>query len=783
MVALTSNDYKKATINYLLSFDIENWKIFTDNYYKLTPFESERIMDVILEKIDFHMLLDLLTLSDILGQSIALSNDLISLFTNIDISPVEEQITIKIEELLISPAAEERRIGLLLAGYFDRSEFFSTIEKMSNYDILFEDAYFALGLMSDKKIVELLSTKFIYLSKNQIQREAIAKILAKKGNPLAALWLFKNKGLDESTSNTKTIYLSRELAWAGIQPHLFLDSNDDFLQPMTIKMINGLSVILPYDIDLINEVNLLALVEKLVELLEIKPTLELVKTLYSLKIALEEIYYNIDPYGITKITRKQIIDSWKMIKNFPNTEILDFIRSKVNENFSLQSKDFQLSLRLIRNFKLRDYEQDLIALINNEKLSIEKEFDIITTLGEIGSNESAIILIEKINTKIDFDKRSQLSDQFSQFHSEIDFYDDFDNEPLKTFSQSFEEIENWNDIEYDDSYYWNILYNLGKLEAKIALPTFLKALEDYDPKIRLEAVNGIRLLKIKTDEIEEKLISVVLNEKFISITREALITLGEINSSKSIQIFLKIIYEAFEDGTLEMVGEIEEDIYDDRWDSESDDYNRNQQNLEEVGATHRISTGIASANKKSHKDDFNKWLNKFNVSSSKNLELREDFVEKEIDLTLESEVIDDSEISDIINDQTENETDLSEEEDDEWFSELGERFKKLTMVESALESLKITEAQIPIDDIKDLMEQPIDSELYKDALIILAKRGDEFAINELQGYLDQSDYLRLREITNILINNSKKVSEKFITELKNTPDWILKDIFKKNLGN
>ena len=739
-------------------------------------------MDVIAEKIDFHMVLDLLTLSEVIGQSIALSNDLISLFVNIDVSPVEEQITNKIEELLISPAPEERRIGLLLAGYFDRSEFFSTIEKMSNYDILFEDAYFSLGLMSDKKIIELLSTKFIYLSKNQIQRDAIAKILAKKGNPLAALWLFKNKGLDESTSNTKAIYLSRELAWAGIQPHLFLDSNDDFLQPMTTRMINGLAVILPYDIDLINEVNLSALVDKLLELIEIKPTLELIKTTFSLKIALEEIYYNIDPYNITKNTRKQIINSWQEIKNFPNKEIVNFIRLKVNENFSIQSNDFQLSLRLIRNFKLNDYEVDLIELISENSLSIEKEFDIITTLGEIGSKKSVNLLIEKIGGKIDFSKRSNLNDQFSQFHSEIDFYDDFDNEQLKTYSLSFEKYFNWNDGEFDDSYYWNALYNLGKLKSEKALPIYLKSLDDYDPKIRLEAINNIRLLGVKTDEIEDKLISLVLNEKFISVSREALVTLGEINSVKSIPIFLKIIYEAFEDGTLEMVGEIEEDIYDDRWNAETEEYNRNQQNYEELGATHRISTGIAASNKKSNRDEFNQWLNKLNASS-KNLELREDFEEKEIDLSLESEVVDDSEISDLINDPIENDSDLNDIDDDEWFSELGERFKKLTMVESALESLKITEAQIPIEEIKDLMEQPIDSELYKDALIILAKRGDEFAINELAGYLDQTDYLRLREIVKVIISNSEKISEKFMGQLKDTPDWILKEIFKKNLGN
>jgi len=223
LLALTSKDYLKAVSKYLLSFDLENWKIFSDNYYKLTPFESERILTEIKSKMDVHLILDLLSLAHVIGQSISLSNSLIKSFVGTDITSIEQQIHDKTKSLLNSPFAEERRTGLLMAGYFDLDEFFTTIEKMSNYDVLFEDAYFSLGLFTDKKTIELLSTKFIYLGKNTIQRNAIAKILARKGNPLAALWLFKNKGLDESTSTTKTIYLSRDLAWSGILPHLFLD--------------------------------------------------------------------------------------------------------------------------------------------------------------------------------------------------------------------------------------------------------------------------------------------------------------------------------------------------------------------------------------------------------------------------------------------------------------------------------------------------------------------------------------------------------------------------------
>jgi len=789
MIALSSKDYKKAVNKYLLSYDLENWKIFSANYYKLTTFESERIINVIAEKLDFHMILDILSLSEIIGQSVSLSNDLIKLFAQINIEPVENQITTKIEDLLHSPAAEERRIGLLLAGYLDKDEFFSEIEKMSNYDILFEDAYFALGLMTDKKVIELLSTKFIYLSKNQIQREAIAKILAKKGNPLAALWLFKNKGLDESINATKSIYLSRELAWSGIHPHLYLNSDDDFLLPMTIKMINSLAVILPYDVNLISEINLFALVEKLLDLQKTEPSLELVKATYSLQIAIEEIYYNIDPYAITRDTREQIVNSWKLIRNYPNEKNLDFIRLKIFEHLTNKFEDQDLALKLIRNFNLKEFEIDVLKLAETKNITIGQEFNLISTLGSIGSHKAVEFIQNKIKERIDFSKRTNLGDQINQFQSEIDFYDDFDNEQLKVYSQSFEDIYNWKEEDLEDIFYWNALYNLGKLRDENSLPIFLEALNDYDPKIRLEAINGIRLLKADPVKVEEKIITLVNKEQFLSVMRDALITLGEINSNKSIELFMKIIFEAFEDGTLEMVGEIEEEIYDDRWEEYSEDFETKQSNVEEVGATHRITTGIASTDKKSQKEDFHQWLNKYNSSNNANLELREDFIEKDLDLSLESDVIDDSELPDYYSLEKNNpikdalEIDEEEDDDEEWFTELGERFKKITMVESSLESLKTTNAKIPKDEIKDLIEQPIDSELYKDALIILAKQGDLFAANELIGLFDITDYLRAREIITVIHHLENNPLDGILTEIKKSPDWIIKEYIKNNNQN
>ncbi|NHJ06049.1 MAG: HEAT repeat domain-containing protein [Candidatus Heimdallarchaeota archaeon] len=787
MIALSSKDYKKAVNKYLLSYDLENWKIFSANYYKLTTFESERIINVLAEKLDFHMILDILSLSEIIGQSVSLSNDLIKLFAQINIEPVENQITTKIEDLLRSPAAEERRIGLLLAGYLDKDEFFSEIEKMSNYDILFEDAYFALGLMTDKKVIELLSTKFIYLSKNQIQREAIAKILAKKGNPLAALWLFKNKGLDESINATKSIYLSRELAWSGIHPHLYLNSDDDFLLPMTIKMINSLAIILPYDVNLISEINLFALVEKLLELQKAEPSLELIKATYSLQIAIEEIYYNIDPYVITQDTREQIVNSWRLIRNYPNEKNLDFIRLKILEHLTNKFEDQDLALKLIRNFSLKEFEDDVLKLAKTKNITIGQEFNLISTLGSIGSQKAVEFIHNRIKERVDFSKRINLSDQINQFQSEIDFYDDFDNEQLRVYSQSFEDIYNWKEEDLEDIFYWNALYNLGKLKDENSLPIFLEALNDYDPKIRLEAINGIRLLKVNPVKVEEKLIALVKKEQFLSVMRDALITLGEINSNKSIELFIKIIFEAFEDGTLEMVGEIEEEIYDDRWEEYTEDFETKQSNMEEVGATHRITTGIASIDKKSRREDFHQWLNKYNSSNNVNLELREDFIEKDLDLSLESDVIDDSELPDYYslekNNPIKDALEIAEEEDDdeddeEWFTELGERFKKITMVESSLESLKTTNAKIPKDEIKDLIEQPIDSELYKDALIILAKQGDLFAANELIGLFDITDYQRAREIITVIHHLENNPLERILTEIKKSPDWIIKEYIK-----
>ena len=221
----------------MLSYDLENWKIFTDKYFKLTPYEAESILDVLEKRLDSHMIIDLLSLAQIIGQSISLTTSLISRFSKIDLSSYEQHIDTNIKRLLNSPIVEERRVGLMVVGFLDKTEFFEEIERMSNYDILFEDAYFSLSLLSDPKVIELLGTKFMYNTKNHIQRSAIAKILVQRGNPLAALWLYRSKGFDFTLSYNKAIFIARELAWAGLKPAKYLSSNDDFIQPITIKFV------------------------------------------------------------------------------------------------------------------------------------------------------------------------------------------------------------------------------------------------------------------------------------------------------------------------------------------------------------------------------------------------------------------------------------------------------------------------------------------------------------------------------------------------------------------
>ncbi len=781
MLALTSKECSKAVSKYLLSFDLENWKIFSDNFYKMTPFESERILTEIAAKMDIHMILDLLSLAHIIGQSISLSNSLIKSFISTNTKSIDEQIRAKVKSLLNSPFAEERRTGLLMAGYFDMDEFFPIIEKMSNYDVLFEDAYFALGLFTDSKIVELLSTKFIYLGKNTIQRNAIAKILARKGNPLAALWLFKNKGLDESTITTKTIYLSRDLAWSGILPHLFLDSDDDFLQPVALKMINGLAFILPYDIEIIKEIELHCMIKKLISIQKEKPTIELFKASLAIKMAVDEIYFNIDPFAIDKETRNEIIKSWNLLEKYPNEKLKIFAEEFIQDNLNLSSPHLKIAIKLIRTFNLKNYEEKLLQFSKQKAIETEILFEIITTLGYIGTEVSAEYIIEKITEMIDFEKRTLLTDQMIQFHSDIDYFDDFDNEQLVMNGKTLEEdIIVWNQRDNEDMFYWNALFSLGKIKSEKALPILLNSLNDYDPKIRLEAISGLKAINCFNQIIEEKLIVSMLNEQFMSVQRKAILTLGSLNSQQAIPIFLGIIYKAIEEGILELADAMVEN-YDTRWDENETNTHSEHSNIEELGATQRVPRKMDTSQEKLVDEDINRWIKRFGETSQNSLELREDFNDQELDLTLESEVIEESTVSEYGT----NDISLSEEmgdnemKDDEWLSELGERFKKLTIVESVLEALKISNAKVSTDEIKELIEHPIDEELYKDALVILARTGESFAVNELLGLFDITDYSRSREIINALSNCDTTNLKRFQRKVNESPDWILKNTLKQ----
>jgi len=782
MTALSSADYNKAVTKYLLSYDIENWKIFTDNFYKLTPFEAERIFDVISRKMDFHMIIDILSLAHIIGSSISLSLSLIKIFKKLDVSNFEEHISSNILKLLQSPIAEERRIGLLMAGYFDRDDFFDEIEKMSNYDILFEDAYFTLGLMSDSKIVNLLSTKFVFLSKNHIQRQAIAIILVQKGNPLAAMWLFKNKEFDFTTSFSKSIYIARELAWSGIKPALFLDSNDDFLQPITYKFIDAISAILPYDIELVSEIDLIKTTEKLIQLQGKEPSIDLIKTTYSIKNAVKELYFDVDPYSVNKEIRDQIIISWKILNKFPDENILEFLRTYVSSCLAPDNEEFILVLRIIGNFNLNEFETKLIRIAKDKKLSPEQDYELINCLGKIGDVSSVDYIISEINRKVNADKRNNSTQESSLMHSDIDHIDDFDNELLRTINQSFTlDVLSWFNYDFTELYYWNALFALGNLKHEKALVTLQDALDDYDPKIRYQAINSIKTLNVLNDTIEEKLVNLSLHESFMSVQREAIITLGTLNSQTAIPIFIKSIYQAIEEGILELVGEIDE-VYDNRWDEdkyEESTTKTQKRDVEEIGATYKISEKLAVSDKKLAESDIYRWIDRLNSKSSKPIELREDFTAFDHDVPEQIDFFERTPDSEIFETSEKH----SEIEDEEWLSELGEQFKKITILDSTIESLKVTTATLPISQIKELIEHPIDEELYKDALIILAKAEDQFAINELVGLFDVMDFIRAREILNILSLADPSQITKLMKEISNSPDWILKQFLAKKNGN
>lgn len=784
MTALSSIDYDKAVSKYLLSYDIENWKIFTDNYFKLTPFEAERIFDTISRKMDFHMIIDILSLSHIIGSSISLSLSLIKIFSKLDVSNFEEHISTHILRLLQSPIAEERRIGLFMAGYFDRDDFFDEIEKMSNYDILFEDAYFSLGLMSDSKIVNLLSTKFVFLSKNQIQRQAIAKILVQKGNPLAALWLFKNKEFDFNTSFSKSIYIARELAWLGIKPALFLDSNDDFLQPITYKFLNAISAILSYEIELIAEIDLIKTTEKLIQLLEIEPTIDLIKTTYTIKNAVKELYFDVDPYSINKEIRDQITNSWKILNKFPNENIFEFLRTYVSSSLSPDKEEFILALRIIGNFHLNEFEPKLLGIANERKISPEQNYELINCLGKIGNVSSVDYIISEINRKVNTGKRNNSSHESNLVHSDVDYIDDFDNDLLRTINQSFTlDVLSWFNFDFTELYYWNALFALGNLRNEKALATLQDALDDYDPKIRYQAINSIKSLNVLNDTIEEKLVNLSLHESFMSVQREAILALGTLNSQTAIPIFMKLIYQAIEEGILELTEEVDV-VYENRWDEdnfEESTTKTKKRDVEEIGATHKVSEKIAAADRKLAESDIYRWIDRLNSKSSKPIELREDFITydhddpEQIDFFERTADTDIYEVSEMHSEIEEN------KEDKEWLSELGEQFKKITILDSIIESLKVTTAPLPISQIKGLIEHPIEEDLYKDALIILAKTEDQFAINELVGLFDVMDFIRAREIFNLLANTDSNQIPKLKKAISDSPDWILKhNLVKKN---
>ncbi len=774
MTALTSENYEKNVEKYLLSYDMENWKIFTDNFHKLTPFEAERIIQVIEKKLDLHLIIDILSLAHIIGQSIALSNMLISRFPKVNLGEQMHIIDKRLAELLKSPIAEERRIGLFLAGYYDKSEFFDEIEKMSNYDVLFEDAYFALGLMSDPKVVELLGTKFMLNSKNQLQRKAIARILIQKGNPLAALWLYRSKGFDFTISQTKATFLARELAWEGLKPANFINSNDDFLQPITIRFVEVIAPLLRYDLLLIEEIELVKVVKELLKLAKLKPSIDNIKALHVLKLVIEDIYLNVDPYVITKATRKHIQQSWKLLREFPNETIINYLNIFLKLNLDPDSSDFYLALRFIRNFKLGEYEERVLELARQEKLSKEQMFEIICCLGAIGKEKSLDFLLEYLQNNFGISKRKVVLLKSNEILSDIDYIDDFDNEFLEDINTSFNfETLKFMEADFDEIFYWNIIYLLGNFSQPQVTSVLIDSLNDYDPKIRYQAILSLQKQQTATPELEKKLLQLATTDPFMSVQREALLALGKFNSQKAIPIFIHNILDAIQNGVLEFANEIEQ-IVDNRWEVNEQDPKME----EDIGAKQKIREQLKNSEKSLVDKDIARWLKRFNNISSHKLELREDqfaiLENDELDFTDESEM---PTLFERTNDLEDTEEEwFDDDEENEWIAELGEQFKKLTIVEYSLDALKTTKAKIPLSELKELIKHPLDEELYKDLLIILAKNDVPFALNELLALFNPFDVYRAREIALTILQTHDSHRNALLEKDKEGIDWILKGI-------
>ncbi|MBD3191019.1 MAG: hypothetical protein GF308_10265 [Candidatus Heimdallarchaeota archaeon] len=777
MSSLTSENYPQAVSKYLLTFDIENWKIFVENYYKLIAYEKERILEEIKENLDFHMVIDIISLANIIGKSIALSNALVQMCKEIDISPVEPQIMKKIEALLDSSLAEERRIGLLFVGYFDLQEFIPKLLKMSDFDILFEDAYFALGLMTDSSITQKLTQKFLLVGKNHLQKAAIAKILAQKGNPLATLWLFKSKGLDKENSPLEQIYIARELAWMGVRPAYFINSEDDFLREIAFEMIDGLAKIILYDVDVIKEVNLSQIINTLLSTLRRNPEIFLLRIIFQFQKVIEELYYDLDPFSVDKQLRTELLDSWKQLKNFPDEKALNFIKFYILEHLDPSSDQFRNALRLIRNFQLDEFEPLLLRLAREHQLHSTHQFELVSSLANIGSDKSSRFIHQLIKQHVNLQIRHIMDYQPSKNPSPMNMRSKNQSSMNEDDNDTEDNLHKYQD--YNGLFYWHAIHSLGKINSKESITVLLNALDDFDPKIRLEAIKGLRRIGINEPAVEEKLVTLALHESFLSVRREALLALGSLNSEPAVQIFLKIIFEAIENGTLEFFKDIEYE-YHNRWglNREHEKWNPNHsyKDKKEIGATHKIaSPRMVSSNTPISDEELFRWLDRLNSIKKQPIELREDFSEElDNDLPFHYERFKEDSLSQWLEDPELFEEGFDEEED-ESLLEMGEKFKEITLVDAAVEALKITNAPLPMNDLKDLLEYSLNYDLYVDILLILARKENYTILEKLKKAFIIDDFIRSREIIQKLWSIDPKEIQDLYPEIERSPDWVLED--------
>ncbi|MEA2070599.1 MAG: HEAT repeat domain-containing protein, partial [Asgard group archaeon] len=525
------------------------------------------------------------------------------------------------------------------------------------------------------------------------------------------------------------------------------------------------------DLDVLSNIQLVKLVRHLMDYSEKRPAIKIIRLLYALKVILNELFFDVDPTEITAETRTQLIGAYNELEKYPPKETLSFIRHYIDINLKPRSTGLSDVVYLIRIFNLKEYETDLLSIAKRNNLNLEEQVDLIGCLGDIGSEKSAAFIRQKIKQFLKNHPRKVIAQSNVNYSRLIDFDRDYEQTKLKYINYLYSEkiYDYYSDEDLTNIFYWYSIRSLSKISSKESISLFLEALDDSDPKIRYEAIKGLINNNVYNSEIEEKLVYLARNDKKVSIQSQALLALGSLNSQSAIPLFINHIYEAIEKKVFTIVSEIDS-IYDNRWEfsfnKEKDFHHENKDSAEKD----ENSQTLPKFNKKYLDEDIVNWLNIHNKQKFSFFELREDF--KSV-LENNNFILDDFTLKEQYNPFLE-----KEELNEEWDYTISEKFRKLILVDVSLEAMKRTEAELPINELIEILDYELDDEILLDILIILAKRGINFARKELIELFDQNNYIRAREIIETLGSLTPHEFSKIAYSLKKSPDWILQDFLK-----